>query len=59
MEKIQAVPHPSAILVVNGQAETLNCVSEIGRFGICFAENGEVKNNHGRWLSCAYQGKKC
>ena len=44
MEKIQAVPH-SSLQVVNGQAETLNCVSEIGRFGICFAENGEVKNN--------------
>ena len=44
MEKIQAVPQPS-LQVVNGQAETLNCVSEIGRFGICFAENGEVKNN--------------
>ena len=44
MEKIQAVPHYS-LQVVNGQAETLNCVSEIGRFGICFAENGEIKNN--------------
>ena len=44
MEKIQAVPH-SSLQVVNEQAETLNCVSEIGRFGICFAENGEVKNN--------------
>ena len=44
MEKIQAVPH-SSLQVVNGQAETLNCISEIGRFGICFAENGEVKNN--------------
>jgi len=44
MEKIQAEPH-SSLQVVNGQAETLNCVSEIGRFGICFAENGEVKNN--------------
>ncbi len=44
MEKIQAVPHPS-LQVVNEQAETLNCVSEIGRYGICFAENGEVKNN--------------
>jgi len=44
MEKIQAVPH-SSLQVVNEQAETLNCVSEIGRFGICFAENGEVKKN--------------
>jgi glutathione synthetase len=44
MEKIQAVPH-SSLQVVNEQAETLNCVSEIGRYGICFAENGEVKNN--------------
>ncbi len=44
MEKIQTVPH-SSLQVVNGQAETLNCISEIGRFGICFAENGEVKNN--------------
>ena len=44
MEKIQAVPHLS-LQLVNGQAETLNCVSEIGRFGICLAENGEVKNN--------------
>ena len=42
--EIQALPH-SSIQIVNGQAETLNCVSEIGRFGICFAENGEVKNN--------------
>ena len=44
MEKIQALPH-SSLQVVNGQAETLNCISEIGRFGICFAENGEGKNN--------------
>lgn len=44
MVKIKPQIH-SAILVVNGQAETLNCVSEIGRFGICFAENGVVKNN--------------
>ena len=44
MEKIQALPH-SSIQIVNGQAETLNCISEIGRFGVCFAENGEIKNN--------------
>jgi len=44
MEKIQPVPQPS-LQVVNGQVETLNCVSEIGRFGVCFAEKGEVKNN--------------
>ncbi len=44
MEKIKAVPH-SSLQLVNGQAETLNCISEIGRFGICFAENREVKNN--------------
>ena len=44
MEKIQAVPH-SSLQIVNGQAETLNCVSEIGRFGVCFAENGEIKKN--------------
>ena len=44
MEKIQALPH-SSLQIVNGQAETLNCVSEIGRFGVCFAENGEIKNN--------------
>ncbi|GIT71558.1 MAG: hypothetical protein Ct9H300mP28_13720 [Pseudomonadota bacterium] len=37
MEKIKAVPH-SSLQVVNEQAETLNCVSEIGRYGICFAE---------------------
>ena len=42
MEKIQPETH-SSLQLVNGQAETLNCVSEIGRFGICFAENGEVK----------------
>ena len=44
MEKIKAVPH-SSIQIVNGKAETLNCVSEIGRFGVCFAENGKIKNN--------------
>ena len=44
MEKIKPVPH-SSIQIVNGKAETLNCVSEIGRFGVCFAENGKIKNN--------------
>jgi glutathione synthetase len=44
MEKIKAVPH-SSIQIVNGNAETLNCVSEVGRFGVCFAENGKIKNN--------------
>ena len=44
MEHIQAKTH-SAILVVDGQAETMNCVSEIGRYGICFAENGVVQSN--------------
>jgi glutathione synthase len=44
MEKIEAVTHP-AILVVNGYAETLTSVSEIGRYGICFAENGVVQSN--------------
>ena len=45
MEKIEAETHP-AILVVNGYAETLTSVSEIGRYGICFAENGVKINNH-------------
>ena len=45
MEKIRAQIH-SAILVVNGHAETLTCVSEIGRYGICFADNGVLKSNH-------------
>ena len=44
MEKIEAETHP-AILVVNGSAETLTSVSEIGRYGICFAENGLVQSN--------------
>ena len=44
MEKIQAVPH-SSLQLVNGHANTLNCISEIGRFGVCFAEKGIVKNN--------------
>ena len=44
MEKIDAETHP-AILVVNGYAETLTSVSEIGRYGICFAENGIVESN--------------
>ena len=44
MEKIDAETHP-AILVVNGYAETLTSVSEIGRYGICFAENGVVESN--------------
>ncbi|MBC8220929.1 MAG: glutathione synthase [Proteobacteria bacterium] len=44
MEKIEAETHP-AILVVNGYAETLTSVSEIGRYGICFAENGVVESN--------------
>jgi len=44
MEKINAKKHP-AILVVDGKAERLPCVSEIGRYGICTAENGEIINN--------------
>ena len=44
MEKIEAVTHP-AILVTDGYAETLTSVSEIGRYGICFAENGVVVSN--------------
>ena len=44
MEKIEAETHP-AILVVNGNAETLTSVSEIGRYGICFADNGVVESN--------------
>ncbi|MBC8260027.1 MAG: glutathione synthase [SAR324 cluster bacterium] len=44
MEKIEAEIH-SATLVVNGHAETLSCVSEVGRYGICFAENGKLKSN--------------
>ena len=44
MEKIEAETHP-AILVVNGYAETLTSVSEVGRYGICFAENGVVESN--------------
>ncbi len=44
MEKIEAETHP-ANLVVNGNAETLTSVSEIGRYGICFADNGVVESN--------------
>ncbi len=44
MEKIQAKTHP-AILVVNGLSETTTCVSEIGRYGICFADDGVVQSN--------------
>ena len=44
MEKIEAETDP-AILVVNGNAETLTSVSEIGRYGICFADNGGVESN--------------
>ena len=44
MEKIEAETHP-AILVVNGNAETLTSVSEIGRYGICFADNGVLESN--------------
>ena len=44
MEKIEAETHP-AILVVNGYAETLTSVSEVGRYGICFTENGVVESN--------------
>ena len=45
MEKINARVHP-AILVVDGQAEQLSCVSEVGRYGICSAEKGIVINNN-------------
>tara|TARA_B110000014_G_C20080806_1_gene564714 strand:+ start:73 stop:1461 length:1389 start_codon:yes stop_codon:yes gene_type:complete len=44
MEKIKAKTH-QAILVVNGKVEKHTSVSEIGRFGICFAENGVVQSN--------------
>jgi len=44
MEKIRAQTH-SAILVVRGNAETLTCISEIGRYGICIADNGILKSN--------------
>ena len=44
MEIIRAVPNYS-LQVVNGKAENIKCVSEVGRFGICFAENGEVIKN--------------
>ena len=44
MEKIEAETHP-ANLVVNGNAETLTSVSEVGRYGICFADNGVVESN--------------
>ncbi|MDC0246552.1 glutathione synthase [Deltaproteobacteria bacterium] len=44
MEKIKAKTH-QAILVVNGKVEKHTSVSEIGRFGICFAENGLVQSN--------------
>ena len=41
MEKIRAREH-SAILVINDKIEVSDCVSEIGRYGICFADNGKV-----------------
>ena len=44
MEKIKAKTH-EAILVVNGKVEKHTSVSEIGRFGICFADNGVVQSN--------------
>jgi len=44
MEKILAQTH-SAVLVVNGCAEKLNSVSEVGRYGICFADNGVLNSN--------------
>ena len=44
MEKINPKTHP-AIIVVNRKAEELSCVSEIGRYGICYAENGIIKSN--------------
>ena len=44
MEKIKAKTHQS-ILVVNDKVEKHTSVSEIGRFGICFAENGVVQSN--------------
>ena len=44
MEKILAQTH-SAVLVVNGRAERLTSVSEVGRYGICFADNGVLKSN--------------
>ena len=44
MEKILTNTH-EAILVVNNHSENLSCVSEIGRYGICTAENGFVKSN--------------
>ena len=45
MENINAKTHP-AILVVDGKAENLSCISEVGRYGICTAENGKVINNN-------------
>ena len=44
MEKIKAKTH-QAILVVNGKVDNLTSVSEIGRFGICFPDNGVVQSN--------------
>ena len=44
MEKISAQTQ-SAVLVVNDHAEELTCVSEVGRYGICFADNGVLEKN--------------
>ena len=44
MEKILAQTH-AAVLVVNGRAERLTSVSEVGRYGICFADNGVLQSN--------------
>lgn len=44
MERILPKTH-TATLVVDGQSETLECVSEIGRFGIALAEHGTLLRN--------------
>ena len=44
MEKIPAQTQ-SAVLVVNGHAEELTCISEVGRYGICYADNGVLEVN--------------
>ena len=44
MEKIIPQIHP-AILIVNDKIQELSCISEIGRYGVCIAENGLIIRN--------------
>ena len=45
MERIMPKTH-DAILIVEGKATKTSCVSEIGRYGICFADDDKIKLNN-------------